>query len=191
MQERVKRAFDFAASLLGLILLAPVLALVAIMVKMSSPGPVIFTQERIGRYGKPFQILKIRTMVEDAEAATGPVLAQGEVDPRLTKIGRFLRSCRLDEIPQLWNVLKGEMSLVGPRPERPHFVRKFVDRTPAYAKRHEVRPGITGLAQVSGGYHTDARDKLRFDLIYVSHQSLWLDLEILARTVKVCVVPRR
>ncbi len=130
-------------------------------------------------------------MVSDAESRTGPVLSSGREDSRLTSIGRWLRLFRFDELPQLWNVLRGEMSLVGPRPERPCFVEEFERTIPAYAKRHQVRPGITGLAQVLGGYHTDARDKLRFDLIYVSHQSLWMDLTILFRTVWVVVAPHK
>ena len=128
-------------------------------------------------------------MVADAEASSGPVLANGTKDLRLTPLGKWLRLFRFDELPQLWNVLRGEMSLVGPRPERPVFVDKFLESVPAYAQRHLVRPGITGLAQVCGGYHTDARDKLRFDLIYVSHRSVWLDLSILLRTVLVVVLP--
>jgi len=190
-RERLKRVFDLAAASLGLFLLAPVMLLVALLVRFSSRGPVVFAQERTGRDGNRFMLFKFRTMVEDAEAGTGPMLAQGEKDPRLTKIGRWLRLVRIDEIPQLWNVIRGEMSLVGPRPERPHFVRRYEAMLPSYSKRHRVRPGITGLAQILGGYHTDARDKHRFDLIYASHLSLWLDLEILLRTVGVVLRPRR
>jgi len=187
----VKRMFDIAASVCGLVLLAPLMAIVALLIKLTMPGRAIFAQERTGWNGKPFTLYKFRTMVENAEAKTGPTLATGKSDPRLTPLGRWLRLCRFDEVPQLWNVLRGEMSMVGPRPERPCFVDQFTAQMPSYARRHQVRPGITGLAQVAGGYHTDARDKLRFDLIYVSQQSLWLDMWILARTVLVCLLPSR
>ena len=187
--EFTKRTFDIVSAAIGLILLAPLLAFVAVLVRLTSAGPALFSQERVGRYGKTFKIYKVRTMVVDAEAKTGPVLASGKNDARLTGVGKFLRSCRLDEIPQLWNVLRGDMSIVGPRPERPTFVKTFESRTPTYARRHQVRPGITGLAQVRGTYHTDARDKLRFDLIYVAHQSIWLDLRILFWTIKVVLCP--
>ncbi|MBW3622620.1 MAG: sugar transferase [Armatimonadetes bacterium] len=190
-RELFKRAFDISLAFLALILLAPFLLLVTALIKIVSPGPVIFSQDRIGRNNKPFTLYKFRTMVHNAEANTGPVLANGKNDPRLTAVGRWLRLCRIDEIPQLWNVLKGDMSLVGPRPERPYFVKKYQQMIPTYAMRHQVRPGITGLAQVYAGYHTDARDKLRFDLIYASHQSVLLDLIILFRTFTIMVLPQR
>jgi exopolysaccharide biosynthesis polyprenyl glycosylphosphotransferase len=183
VSEWIKRGFDIIAACLGLLVFSPVLLLVALLNRLLSPGPVIFTQERVGLQGKTFTLYKVRTMVRDAEAKTGPILTKGDADPRLTPIGRWLKRFRVDEIPQLWNVLKGDMSLVGPRPERPYFVQKFTETTPSYALRHQVRPGITGLAQVCGGYHTDARDKLRFDLIYASHHSLWMDLSILVQTL--------
>ena len=189
--ENLKRFFDLTVAGLGLIFLAPLMFVVALLIKLTSSGPVIFAQERIGRYGMPFTVYKFRTMIHNAEAETGPVLSEGKQDFRLTKLGGHLRACRLDEIPQLWNVLRGEMSLVGPRPERPVFVSQFQAICPTYAKRHQVRPGITGLAQVYAGYHTDWRDKLRFDLIYVSHQSLWLDLKILLKTVLVVCLPNQ
>jgi exopolysaccharide biosynthesis polyprenyl glycosylphosphotransferase len=190
VRDVVKRVFDVMFALVGLMVLAPVCFLAVLLVKLSSPGPAIFSQERVGLGGRRFTLYKLRTMVQDAEANTGPVLSSGDEDSRLTKIGAWLRKCRMDEVPQLWNVLRGDMSLVGPRPERPHFVDDFERRIPSYGLRHRVRPGMTGLAQVYGGYHTDARDKLRFDLIYVSHQSLWLDVCILARTLGVVVRPR-
>lgn len=161
------------------------MALVAIAIRFTSAGPVFYSQERVGHLGRPFILHKFRTMRPDAEAISGPILSCGSDDDRVTPVGRWLRRCRLDEIPQLWNVLRGEMSMVGPRPERPIFVRQFIERNPIYAKRHAVRPGLTGLAQVCAGYHTDARDKLRFDLFYVSHRSPWLDLTILWRTLLV------
>lgn len=187
----IKRGVDLFVALLSLILLAPLMLVVAILIKLTSPGPAIFAQERVGRYGRTFTVYKFRTMVPNAEAQTGPVLSNGKQDARLTPLGSRLRAFRIDEIPQLWNVVRGEMSLVGPRPERPVFVEQFVQEAPIYAKRHEVRPGITGLAQICGGYHTDWRDKLRFDLIYVSHQSLWLDVSIMLRTIRVCCFPDR
>ena len=183
--EMTKRMCDVISSALGLLILSPLMLLVTLCIKLTSRGPVIFAQERIGRYGKPFMVLKFRTMRQDAEQATGPVLATGKNDSRLTWVGRWLRLFRIDEIPQLWNVLRGEMSLVGPRPERTCFVEQFERTIPMYSKRHQVRPGITGLAQVCGGYHTDARDKLRFDLIYISHMSVWYDLKVLLRTILV------
>ncbi|HTE20183.1 MAG TPA: exopolysaccharide biosynthesis polyprenyl glycosylphosphotransferase [Armatimonadota bacterium] len=190
-RDLIKRAFDVTVALSFLLVLSPLMLLVTVLIKATSAGPAVFTQERVGRYGVPFLVHKFRTMVVDAEAKTGPVLSSGKDDPRLTPIGKWLKLFRIDELPQLWNVLRGEMSMVGPRPERPAFVREFESHTPTYAMRHRVRPGITGLAQVCGGYHTDARDKLRFDLIYVSHQSLWLDLSVLLRTVMVVCRPSR
>ena len=189
--DTLKRGADLLMALTALIILAPVTLLIALLIKATSAGPVIFAQERIGWFGKPFLVYKFRTMRSDAEVSTGPVLSTGVTDSRMTSIGKWLRLFRIDEIPQLWNVVRGEMSIVGPRPERPYFVRQFTRMVPSYARRHQVRPGITGLAQVCGGYHTDARDKLRFDLIYVSHRSLWLDLTILVRTVVVIMFPDR
>jgi exopolysaccharide biosynthesis polyprenyl glycosylphosphotransferase len=185
-----KRLLDMAAASLGLVALLPLLVIAAALIKLTSRGSVLFAQERTGRFGRPFIMYKLRTMVEDAEVATGPIRSPGKSDGRLTHIGRWLRLCRMDEIPQLWNVLRGEMSIVGPRPERPCFTDEYARLAPSYARRHEVWPGITGLAQVCSGYHTDARDKLRFDLIYISHLSLWTDLSILARTLWVVAFPR-
>jgi len=167
-----------------LAVLLPVSLAVALAVKFTSPGPVIYKQTRVGRHGKEFNILKFRTMIADAERIVGPVLA-GVNDPRITKVGRFLRKTRLDEIPQLINVLRGEMSLVGPRPERPHFVAQFCESFPVYRERLVVKPGLTGLAQVNGAYDTSAENKLKYDLAYIYNQSLWLDLLILLETVKV------
>lgn len=185
----LKRAFDLFCAVIGLVLLAPVMAIVALLIKLTSSGPVIFAQERVGLGGKLFMVYKFRTMKHKAEEATGPMLSTGKNDSRLTTVGRLLRQCRLDEIPQLWNVLRGEMSMVGPRPERPCFVNRFVKTIPMYNLRHRVRPGITGLAQVCGGYHTDARDKLRFDLIYIANFSPTVDLTILFRTIMVVLKP--
>lgn len=184
-RERTKRLFDLVVTTLLMILSLPLWILASLLIRLTSKGPVIFSQERIGKDGKSFRVFKFRTMMHNAEADTGPVLSAGKEDARLTRVGRWLRAFRIDELPQLWNVLKGEMSLVGPRPERSEFVAVYENEIPAYALRHKVKPGITGLAQVHGGYHTDARDKLRYDLIYVSNQSLALDLSILLKTVMV------
>ena len=191
VNEVIKRLFDLATSIIGIIITAPLLLLISILIKITSRGPVIFYQKRVGRYGKPFMMYKFRTMVVDAEETTGPILADGKADCRLTCIGRWLRVFRVDELPQFWNVIRGDMSLVGPRPERPYFVEQFEKRLPTYSNRHQLRPGITGLAQVYAGYHTDAEDKLRFDLIYISQQSFWLDVSILLRTIQVICEPHR
>jgi exopolysaccharide biosynthesis polyprenyl glycosylphosphotransferase len=179
-----KRAFDIFFSLFLLILLFPFMLLITFLIKLTSKGPIIYKQERVGQGEKNFWLYKFRTMIEDAEKETGPVLAT-EDDPRITPIGRFLRRYRLDELPQLVNILKGEMSFVGPRPERPYFVKQFKESIPGYAERFKVKPGVTGLAQVMAGYTTTPRNKLKYDLIYIYNQSLFLDLKILAKTVKV------
>lgn len=190
-QEVAKRLFDIVIAFSGLAILFPISFVTALLIKLTSRGPVLFTQERTGRYGQPFLMYKFRTMSHDAESITGPVLSSGKSDPRLTPLGRWLRMVRVDEIPQLWNVLRGDMSMVGPRPERPCFTTQYDRSIPAYSRRHQVRPGITGLAQICGGYHTDARDKLRFDLIYISNQSLWLDIALLFRTILVVALPHK
>jgi exopolysaccharide biosynthesis polyprenyl glycosylphosphotransferase len=189
LQFRCKRVLDFVTALIGLFILSPLLFLAMAIIKLTSPGPILFAQERVGLHGRTFVMYKLRTMVIDAERSTGPIRSPGSADDRLTPVGKWLRLFRLDEIPQLWNVLTGEMSIVGPRPERPVFAEKYARATPAYVRRHEVVPGITGLAQVCGGYHTDARDKLRFDLIYISHWSLWTDLVIIGKTIAVILFP--
>ncbi|MGE0639830.1 MAG: sugar transferase [Thermoanaerobaculia bacterium] len=182
--QPLKRLVDLAGATLLLVLGAPVMVAIAIAVRLSSPGAALFRQERIGRNLEPFDLWKFRTMHEDAERETGEVLAQ-ENDPRLTKVGGFLRRYRLDELPQLWNVLTGSMSLVGPRPERPGFVRRHLEEIPGYGQRFTVAPGLTGLAQVNGEYHTTAENKLRYDLAYIANRSVWIDLSILLRTVRI------
>jgi lipopolysaccharide/colanic/teichoic acid biosynthesis glycosyltransferase len=162
---------------------APAIALAALAVKLTSPGPVLFCQERVTKDGHSFTIFKLRTMVVDAEKHTGPTLSAGKSDARITPVGKLLRATRLDELPQLINVLRGEMSIVGPRPERPCFVRQFEEQIPGYRERHQVLPGITGMAQVHGGYAIDAEMKLRYDLLYVYNWSPWLDLKIMLQTV--------
>jgi lipopolysaccharide/colanic/teichoic acid biosynthesis glycosyltransferase len=179
----VKRAFDIAFSLGALAVAAPAVALAALAIKLTSPGPVLYRQERIGRDGSLFTIFKLRTMVDGAENATGPVLAR-RGDPRITPLGRFLRASKLDEVPQFYNVLRGQMSVIGPRPERPCFVEAFSRHIPDYPRRHGVRPGITGLAQVNGGYLTHVHVKLRYDLTYIARCSFRMDLWILGRTIR-------
>jgi len=189
LRDSIERIFDFVfAILLGVLALAIFVALYP-LVRFSSRGPVLFRQKRVGRAGRVFTLLKFRTMIDEAERDSGAVLATDD-DPRVTRLGRFLRKSRLDEIPQLWNVLAGEMSFVGPRPERPEFVEGFVRDIPGYSHRHRVRPGITGLAQVRGVYHTDASVKLMYDLIYVYNRSLWLDVLILLETLRTVLLGR-
>jgi len=176
-----KRAFDILFSLLMLLLCAPVLLLAAAAIKLTSRGPVFYSQARVGRNGRAFRIYKLRTMILAAETGTGPILAH-EYDARITPVGHWLRQTRIDEMPQFWNVLRGEMSVVGPRPERPEFAEGFVRSIPGYSERLKVRPGITGLAQVYGGYRTSVYHKLRYDWIYLHRMSVWHDLRILIRT---------
>lgn len=210
--DQAKRALDIAVSATLLLLLSPLMFIIAVAIAMDSRGPVFYRQQRVGRNrrrrqeplrlfgnvirldlrrrderGQIFSMIKFRTMAVDAEQATGPVWAK-EDDPRVTRVGRFLRRTRLDELPQLWNVLVGEMTLVGPRPERPEFVRQFAVQIPGYTDRHWVTPGITGLSQVRQGYDTclnDVRNKLRHDCEYIRERSLLLDLYICWRTFAV------
>ena len=172
---------------------APLAALTALSVRLSSPGRVLYRQTRVGLDGKSFELLKWRTMRADAEKTSGPVWATGDNDPRVTKLGRLMRKTRLDEVPQLWNVLRGDMSFVGPRPERPHFVQQLREVIPYYDERHSVRPGITGWAQVKFPYGStleDAEEKLEYDLYYVKHMSLLLDAAIVLETAKVMLLGR-
>ena len=182
-----KRGLDLAAAGIGLTLAAPVMVLVSLAVRMTSPGPVFYHQQRVGQQGRIFTVHKFRSMRQDAEATTGPVWASKSGDPRVTPVGRFLRRSRLDELPQLWNVLKGDMSFVGPRPERPEFVAELTRHIPYYGQRHVVRPGVTGWAQVRYTYGAsveDALQKLQYDLFYIKNLSLALDLFIILDTVK-------
>ncbi len=182
LNELMKRFVDILVSSITLLVTLPISVITAIIIKIESKGSVFFTQQRVGKDGKVFSLYKFRSMVLDAEAITGPTLAK-ENDPRVTRFGRYIRKTRIDEIPQLINVLKGDMSLVGPRPERPYFVEKFKKQIPGYVQRLQVRPGITGLAQVRSKYDISAKDKLRYDLLYVRKHSLGLDLEIILRTL--------
>ena len=182
--ETIKRMIDIIISLMMLIIASPIMLIAAILIKITSKGPVLYKQVRITKGQKEFEILKFRSMRIDAEEISGPVLAQAE-DPRVTKVGKYLRSLRIDELPQLFNVLKGDMSLIGPRPERPYFVEQFKDQNPYYYLRHTVRAGITGYAQVYGKYSTDFNSKLKFDLLYIKDYSLMMDIQILFQTVKI------
>jgi lipopolysaccharide/colanic/teichoic acid biosynthesis glycosyltransferase len=179
-----KRCADFVAALILLVLTAPLLLLSMLLVKLSSRGPVLYTQTRVGRNGLPFTIYKLRSMVHKCESLTGARWAVPG-DPRVTRVGRFLRRTHLDELPQLWNVLRGDMSLVGPRPERPEFVPRLEQAIPCYRDRLQVRPGVTGLAQVQLPPDTDfdsVRLKLAYDLYYVRNCGLWLDARIMLST---------
>jgi exopolysaccharide biosynthesis polyprenyl glycosylphosphotransferase len=182
-QLAFKRAFDIGLSSLGLLMLAPIMISIALLIKVTSTGPVLIRQERVGIENRPFHMLKFRSMRVDAEMGTGPVWAAVR-DARRTAIGPFLRRFSLDELPQFWNVLKGEMSLVGPRPERPVFVADFGMRIPMYAERHRVRPGLTGWAQVNDlRGMTSVEERLVYDLYYVERWSLSFDLKILTTTL--------
>ena len=185
----IKRAFDIVASALGLILLSPLFALIALQVKLSSRGPVFYSQERIGLYGLPFRIYKFRTMIDHAEEAGLPQLTHDN-DPRITKVGHWLRKYRLDELPQLWNILCGDMSIVGPRPERPFFIEQIMKEAPYYCLLYKVRPGLTSWGPIRVGY-TDTTEKmierLNCDIVYVENMSLLLDLKILFFTTGVII----
>jgi sugar transferase (PEP-CTERM system associated) len=189
IQKLLKRAADLLISLTLLIVLIPLVILTAIIIKMESKGPVFFSQERVGQNRKPYMVHKFRSMRSNAEEGTGPVWAKAN-DDRVTKVGRFIRKTRIDEIPQLWNVLKGEMSFVGPRPEREHFVNQLEEIIPYYGERFTVKPGLTGWAQVSYGYGAtveDAIEKLNYDLFYIKNMSFLMDMMIVARTVKTVI----
>ncbi|HEY7475851.1 MAG TPA: exopolysaccharide biosynthesis polyprenyl glycosylphosphotransferase, partial [Vicinamibacterales bacterium] len=185
-----KRAMDVVVSTLGLVLGLPIMAAVGLAIKLTSKGTILYHQRRVGRLGRVFVVHKFRTMVADAEAATGPVWASKAGDARVTPIGRWLRRTRLDEMPQFWNVLKGEMSLVGPRPERPEFVEDLTHIIPYYGQRHVVRPGVTGWAQVRytyGASTEDALQKLQYDLYYIKNSSIALDSFIIFDTIKTVI----
>jgi sugar transferase (PEP-CTERM system associated) len=191
--RNAKRAGELVAALAVLAVAAPLMAVIALLVKLDSPGPVLYRQVRVGEKGRLFSLIKFRTMRADAEAATGPVWATANGDDRVTRLGSLLRIARLDELPQLFNVLRGEMSFVGPRPERPHFVEELRRVIPYYDERHSVKPGITGWAQIKFGYGSnieDAEEKLQFDLFYIKHMSPIFDVGILLDTLKVVLVGR-
>jgi Undecaprenyl-phosphate glucose phosphotransferase len=178
----LKRLMDVVCSAVGLVVLSPVLGIIALVIKCTSRGPILYRQERMGLDGRIFQMLKFRTMRADAEAKTGAVWARPD-DPRRTGLGSFLRRFSLDELPQLWNVLAGEMSLVGPRPERPVFIQKFRETVPLYMARHKMKAGITGWAQINGWRgNTSLEKRIEYDLYYIEHWSIWFDLQILIIT---------
>jgi Undecaprenyl-phosphate glucose phosphotransferase len=179
----VKRAMDVLLSLVALVLLSPIMLLITLLIKVTSPGPILYRQERCGLNGRKFNMLKFRTMKVNAEAATGPVWAKAN-DDRRTRLGTFLRKSSLDELPQLFNVLMGDMSLVGPRPERPVFIEKFRKTVPNYMVRHAVKAGITGWAQVNGWRgNTSLRKRIQFDLYYITHWNPWFDIRIMWLTL--------
>ncbi len=187
-----RRMIEIVLSLAGLIILLPLMLFVSMLIKLDSRGPVLYTQERVGENGEVFNIHKFRSMKDDAENGTGPVWAD-ENDPRITRVGRYIRRFRIDEIPQLWNVLKGEMSFIGPRPERPCFVEELTKTIPYYGQRHSVKPGITGWAQVKyryGSSEEDALEKLKYEIYYIKNLSPLLDLFILSETIKIVLAGR-
>jgi sugar transferase, PEP-CTERM system associated/exopolysaccharide biosynthesis polyprenyl glycosylphosphotransferase len=186
IHKSLKRMLGITVSIVLLVILAPIILLVAIGIKLDSPGPVFYRQERVGYQGKVFDLLKFRSMREDAEALNGPMFAQ-KTDARITRMGKIIRKLRLDEVPQFINIFKGEMDLVGPRPERPVFVKQLEEQVPYYSLRHSVRPGLTGWAQVKYRYgesFKDSKEKLHYDLYYVKHLSWHLDLLIIFLTIK-------
>ena len=184
-----KRAFDFSFAALGLVVVSPVIAALSVAIKLGSKGPLFYRGTRVGLNGQPFRMLKFRTMVTDADQIGGS--STPEDDPRVTSIGKTLRRYKLDELPQLWNVLTGDMSFVGPRPERPEFVGELTKQIPFYGQRHIVRPGLTGWAQVRYTYGAsveDALQKLQYDLFYIKNMSIALDIFIIFATVKTVVL---
>jgi sugar transferase (PEP-CTERM system associated) len=185
--DLLKRVLDLAAGAIGFAVSLPIMILVAVVIRLESKGPIIFRQTRVGRMGRCFEVLKLRSMNVDAEKANGAQWAT-ENDPRVTRIGGFLRKYRLDELPQFVNVIRGEMSFVGPRPERPYFVEELRKTIPYYDERHSVRPGLTGWAQVQYAYGSsieDAFNKLEYDLFYLQNMSLTFDLAIIIQTVRI------
>ena len=190
--KNLKRAIDVMVSLAALIVLSPLYAIVSIIIKATSPGPIFYLQERVGLHNKPFNIIKFRSMVENAESSGKPQLTSDN-DPRITPFGRFMRKYRIDELPQFWNVLKGEMSIVGPRPERQYYVDQIIKRVPAYALLHQVRPGITSMGMVKYGYAQNVDEmveRVAYDLMYLNNMSLLNDIKILIYTVKIVFTGR-
>ncbi|GAB6094596.1 TIGR03013 family PEP-CTERM/XrtA system glycosyltransferase [Desulfatiferula olefinivorans] len=189
IQTFIKRVEDIVASMILIAVFLPVVLATAVLIKLESTGPVLFSQERLGKRKKPYRIYKFRSMRQDAEKESGPVWAKAN-DDRVTRVGKFIRKWRVDEIPQLWNVLKGDMSLVGPRPERDHFIKQLSEQIPYYSERFCVKPGLTGWAQVCYGYGDsieDAVEKLNYDLFYIKNLSIFMDIVIIFRTVKTVI----
>jgi len=190
--KNIKRAIDVIVSVAALIALMPLYAVVACVIKATSPGPIFYLQERIGLHNKPFNIIKFRSMVQDAEVGGQPQLSQDD-DPRITPFGRFMRKYRIDELPQFWNVLKGDMAMVGPRPERKYYIDQIIQRVPAYALLHQVRPGITSMGMVKFGYAKNLDEmveRVKYDLMYLDNMSLLNDLKILIYTIKIVFTGR-
>ncbi len=188
----LKRTYDILLSLVGLVVVAPFFLIIALLIKLESKGPIFFKQTRVGKNERLFSIYKFRSMYDEAEKKTGPIMSFKN-DHRVTRVGKVLRKTRLDELPQLWNVLKGDMSFVGPRPERPMFVERFRKQIPFYAQRFQLRPGITGWAQIRCSYAStieETLEKLRFDLYYLKNFSLLFDITIILRTIKVVLFAR-
>lgn len=188
--QAVKRLSDIVLALVGLLLASPLMLLATVLLRLTSPGPVLYSQTRVGKDSNLFTIYKFRSMRTDAEAMSGAVWST-ENDPRVTPVGRFIRRTRIDELPQLWNVLRGDMSFVGPRPERPEFIAELARQVPYYGQRHVVRPGLTGWAQVRHGYGSsiaDAQEKLQYDLFYIKHMSFAFDLYIVFETIKTVLI---
>jgi exopolysaccharide biosynthesis polyprenyl glycosylphosphotransferase len=181
----VKRLLDILLSLLVLPIAIPIILIFAVIIKLETPGPAFFLQERVGLHGKYFKVIKLRSMGVNAEKNGAQWATKN--DPRVTKVGAFIRKTRIDELPQLFNVLKGDMSLIGPRPERPMFTAQFNEEIPGFIDRLQVKPGITGWAQVNGGYDITPREKLELDRYYINNMSFWLDLKIILKTIKVCI----
>ena len=179
----MKRVMDIVLSVVGLIVAAIPMLFIALAIKITSPGPIFYKQRRLTIHRKEFDIYKFRTMIPDAEKLSGPKFAEKD-DPRITKIGKILRSCRLDELPQIFNILKGDMSIVGPRPERPVFVEQFEKEIENYDYRFEVKAGLTALSHVYGRYSTYIHDRTYYDLFYIMHYSLLLDIKIILLTAK-------
>lgn len=179
-----KRTFDVIASLIGLIVGIPLIFIFGILIKLEDNGPIIYKQERLGKDHKKFNVYKLRSMKTDAEKIGGAQWAKKN-DDRVTKVGKFIRKTRIDEIPQLFNILKGDMSLIGPRPERPELTYKFNKEIPGFVNRLCIKPGLTGLAQVNGGYDISAEEKLKWDMIYIKKRSIFMDINILFKTVGV------
>jgi exopolysaccharide biosynthesis polyprenyl glycosylphosphotransferase len=185
MYRAIKRSIDVLFALIGLIMSIPIIVIAFIFIKLETEGPIIYIQERVGKDGCTFLIYKLRTMYCDAEK-DGIQWAQKN-DPRVTKVGRFLRRTRIDELPQFINVLKGDMSIVGPRPERSYFVEEFSKKIPEFNERLAVRPGLTGWSQINGGYELSPEEKLKSDLFYIKNQSILLDMKIILKTIKIVI----
>lgn len=181
----LKRILESIMSICGILILSPVLIIISILIKIDSKGPIIYSQERLGVNGKRFRVLKFRSMVVDAEKG-GPQWAKKD-DNRVTKFGHFIRKTRIDELPQLLNILRGDMGIIGPRPERPIFTEKFSEEIPNFRDRLVVRPGLTGWAQVNGGYDITPREKFELDMYYIKNMSVLLDMKILVKTVRVVI----